>query len=1178
MWKTKRILLISFGIALFLALLFIQIIKAQTDNFSVKWTLVHDGISHKEYLVEIQNLDPDSEHDFNLEAIIRNTNFPLQQVRNFYIYEWKALPKEFPTYDVRTVNQTCYNNQTNETYDCSYNETYQNGTVTKLQNDWKSTKMQLIVGSDKVKADYGLITIPKYGSKAKTDDFGDIETVNGTKKFKIAFDVPITRTAFGFGSSGEIGILDLNTNNYYHPWWNASWFYRRPITINNTQNSNTLTDYQVAINLTYSSNMQPDFSDIRFTWYNSTSDTETEIPYWIESKVNSQWAYVWVKVIQIPASSTATIYVYYGNTSVVNSASNQTAVCPAGSPDDKCYYIKDEFLTDTSSDYNERQEWDLSGVITYTWDTTNSRLVASATAYHTSVIVHNLWIPNNNWKAETAMMSAGVDWGCLGLLFGENFVASTRNVTIFDTADDPNLKRIYNQTYNGSSVVSTTLWSASFTGSPNTWYSYEVIGWGNDSYSFYINGVLQATVVAKKLETSKMSNIRFGFCFRPYLNSYNEYVDYLRVYAYTNPSPTYSIGAEETYQPLAITIFLPLNQTYYGISNIEAKFKAEDLDNTTFSIKAWLDGELKYENNSYLNNTNISLNLENLVGKSYNFTVLADDGIYTNSKTIIFYNWHGLNISVFQANETAISSWNLLSKNSTNEIYFSGKTNPSLFEWKDLTQGESNLTVNTSSLFDNETKSFVINNSMGFQQVNFILYRIQQWKAKNNNTLADIQNFSVLFSNETFSAYFTTTNYKINPSLRELPFGNVSAKFSSFGFNDTWITYNINSSSVLNETVYLNPAGLKIDVWDEKTLEKLTFNVTITNATSSQTFTNQTTFWKLWNEIPNGDITITIIDLNGTRVQRKYFVTLTEYTYIYLKGYLLKSVDGMIVRFHIRTAEESPIANAIFTAKRFINNEWQTIEQAKSDDSGVTTVFLDPLATYSIIVEHSNYAAFSSSIQPTSQDYRIYLQKLYGETPKTIFDDINYYILPHEMNASLTNVTFYISCTSGTLEYFGMNITLMYSNHSVEGLYYTKITDKPYGDTLTASFDLTNKSGSEVTVKAFLKKQNFDEYEITKKYYVYSVTPGSYSLWTLITSLIPSSPWVAGTTTLATGILSLIVTGIGTSVVARKTLVGAGIVAIILLGIFTFMGWFSWKIYLLVCLVAISIMFLRGVI
>ncbi|MCW1312925.1 MAG: DUF2341 domain-containing protein, partial [Candidatus Parvarchaeota archaeon] len=115
-----------------------------------------------------------------------------------------------------------------------------------------------------------------------------------TKEFLFKVSVPI-------GSSGKFNVTasifydNENITASLDPWWNSAWLMRRNITINNTVNSNTLADYQIPINLTYDSDIQPDFSDIRFTWYNSTDESETEIPYWIESKVDSQWAYVWVK-------------------------------------------------------------------------------------------------------------------------------------------------------------------------------------------------------------------------------------------------------------------------------------------------------------------------------------------------------------------------------------------------------------------------------------------------------------------------------------------------------------------------------------------------------------------------------------------------------------------------------------------------------------------------------------------------------------------------------------------------------------------------------------------------------------------------------------------------------------------------------------------------------------------
>ena len=108
-------------------------------------------------------------------------------------------------------------------------------------------------------------------------------------------------------------------------WWNKYWSYRKNITINNSANSNSLNDYQVWINLTYDQDMRPNFSDIRFSWYNSSSNQEIEIPYWIEEKSDAEWAKVWIKVPYIRANGYETVYVYYGNPLATNK-SNGTAV------------------------------------------------------------------------------------------------------------------------------------------------------------------------------------------------------------------------------------------------------------------------------------------------------------------------------------------------------------------------------------------------------------------------------------------------------------------------------------------------------------------------------------------------------------------------------------------------------------------------------------------------------------------------------------------------------------------------------------------------------------------------------------------------------------------------------------------------------------------------------------
>lgn len=89
-------------------------------------------------------------------------------------------------------------------------------------------------------------------------------------------------------------------------WWNSSWGYKRPIEINSTSN---LSDYQIAINVTYDFDMQSDFDDLRFI-----NEEETqELDYWVESKSDGNWAYVWVEIDSIDTNNGTQAHMYYGN-------------------------------------------------------------------------------------------------------------------------------------------------------------------------------------------------------------------------------------------------------------------------------------------------------------------------------------------------------------------------------------------------------------------------------------------------------------------------------------------------------------------------------------------------------------------------------------------------------------------------------------------------------------------------------------------------------------------------------------------------------------------------------------------------------------------------------------------------------------------------------------------------
>ncbi len=102
----------------------------------------------------------------------------------------------------------------------------------------------------------------------------------------------------------------------------SDWPYREVITITNSLNVD-LTDYAVKIKLDEShqdfwSNVKTDGADIRFI----DSDNTTLLSYWIESfDYDNKEAIIWVKIPSIPASSSKTIYMYYGN-SLATSLSN----------------------------------------------------------------------------------------------------------------------------------------------------------------------------------------------------------------------------------------------------------------------------------------------------------------------------------------------------------------------------------------------------------------------------------------------------------------------------------------------------------------------------------------------------------------------------------------------------------------------------------------------------------------------------------------------------------------------------------------------------------------------------------------------------------------------------------------------------------------------------------------
>ncbi len=99
-------------------------------------------------------------------------------------------------------------------------------------------------------------------------------------------------------------------------WYNASWTERQQVVVSNP-NATSYTNYPLKLVIPYASAMQSGFGDLRFTDSSGTSS----IPYFIESTNPSVSATVWVSIPSLPASGSATLYMYYGNGSATTTSS-----------------------------------------------------------------------------------------------------------------------------------------------------------------------------------------------------------------------------------------------------------------------------------------------------------------------------------------------------------------------------------------------------------------------------------------------------------------------------------------------------------------------------------------------------------------------------------------------------------------------------------------------------------------------------------------------------------------------------------------------------------------------------------------------------------------------------------------------------------------------------------------
>lgn len=244
-----------------------------------------------------------------------------------------------------------------------------------------------------------------------------------------------------------------------------------------------LTDFQVKKTIPWVPHMQSDFADLRFT----TQD-DTLIPYWIESKTDSVTAEVWIKIPKISAVYTTRVSMYYGNPGVSNASSGA----------DTFPYLFDDFSTDRLGSY---------------WNgDTGSYEITDGELHHTGGgtfhrINHQINLPSSDdWVFYASIKSVASN---------ERVLIGLSTHTVHETDDS------VRGDLNGSGTIawgkyvngSFTSLSGAFTAAANTYHEQEIKKNGT-TFTFHLNDSLKDTETITEYDTnySVSQNINDSYC------------------------------------------------------------------------------------------------------------------------------------------------------------------------------------------------------------------------------------------------------------------------------------------------------------------------------------------------------------------------------------------------------------------------------------------------------------------------------------------------------------------------------------------------------------------------------------------------------------------------------------------------------------------------------------------
>lgn len=312
-----------------------------------------------------------------------------------------------------------------------------------------------------------------------------------------------------------------------------NWSHRKSHIVNQQAGAGTL--YQVFIRVFYGAGAdsgrdvylngecKTDFGDIRFT----DNDGTTLLSYYIEEKIDSNYAYIWVKVNDDLSAGNQTIYIYYGNASVSTTSSGIDT-----------FLLFEQWDTDTTGSYTK---------YSVTYDAVNKRVNVGvdASAYFGCIMKGDY--------GDVAIRGKVNIEGAFKLNYTEGGIVLRSKVNPFtgryDNAlvDGTTISQVLRMTDTGIEID-----SDAFVVARSTWYWVEYGGYGSTlKGKAWAVGGTEPTIYASSAVDATWATGKVGFF------SFDKLVvcDDLEVRKFVFPEPAHGVwGAEE--DPPITEVFL----------------------------------------------------------------------------------------------------------------------------------------------------------------------------------------------------------------------------------------------------------------------------------------------------------------------------------------------------------------------------------------------------------------------------------------------------------------------------------------------------------------------------------------------------------------------------------------------------------------------------------------------